>query len=229
MDYSALYEKINYKFKNEKLLTIAFTHPSVKVGNNKIITYDRLEFLGDAILNFVISDLTCAFYPDKNSGDLTKIRQTRVNNKILANVAKKLDLGKYLIKNASFELEKSEKIFADLYEALVAAIYKDSQNIMTAYDFIFNTIMTRELEIKEEDDDDDVPPGIYRTEINEHCQKNKFKYEIVNTKLDDGTFKATLTINKFSMSGEGHTKKVAEEEACRRFYNKLIRGWCLCD
>ena len=100
---------------------------------------------------------------------------------------------------------------------------------MTAYNFIFNTIMTRELEIKKEDDDDDVPPGIYRTEINEHCQKNKFKYEIVNTKLDNGTFKATLTINKFSMSGEGHTKKVAEEEACRRFYYKLIRGWCLCD
>ena len=68
MDYSALYEKINYKFRNDKLLTVAFTHPSIKVASSKILTYDRLEFLGDALLNFIISDVEFGLQPNKNSG-----------------------------------------------------------------------------------------------------------------------------------------------------------------
>ena len=218
MDYSALYEKINYKFRNDKLLTVAFTHPSIKVASSKILTYDRLEFLGDALLNFIVSDVEFGLQSNKNSGELTKLRQKHVSNKNLARAAKKLELEKYLIKNNSFDLEKSEKIFADIYEALVAAIYKDSSNINVVYKFVVGTLLSHELEIE----DNEVVPESYRAEINEYCQKNKFKCEMIDTQLDVGTFKTTLIINDISISGEGHSKKKAEEEACKNFYYNLI-------
>jgi ribonuclease-3 len=118
-----LSSQLEYAFSNETLLTEALTHRSAAAINN-----ERLEFLGDGILNFVIAARLFEQYPDMQEGDLSRLRASLVNKDSLADIAKLLNLGEY-IKLGSGELKsggrRRDSILADAVEAILGAVYLD--------------------------------------------------------------------------------------------------------
>ena len=121
---TSLSRHLEYTFKNAALLTEALTHRSAAAVNN-----ERLEFLGDGILNFIIAARLYQQYPDMQEGDLSRLRASLVNKDSLADIAKILDLGQY-IKLGSGELKsggrRRDSILADAVEAVFGAVYIDS-------------------------------------------------------------------------------------------------------
>ncbi len=123
-DYRGLQARIDYYFSDENLLLLALTHKSFDKSKNN----ERLEFLGDAVLDLVIGDYLFHQLSRRNEGVLTKIRAAMVNENSLANLANALELGKYLFiskaesRNAGY---KKPSILSDAFEALIGAIYID--------------------------------------------------------------------------------------------------------
>jgi ribonuclease-3 len=120
---TSLSSRLEYTFNNEALLTEALTHRSAAPVNN-----ERLEFLGDGILNFVIAARLFKQYPEMQEGDLSRLRASLVNKDSLADIAKLLELGEY-IKLGSGELKsggrRRDSILADAVEAILGAVYLD--------------------------------------------------------------------------------------------------------
>lgn len=123
-----LASRLGYQFKNNELLQLALTHRSVSGKNN-----ERLEFLGDSLLNFIIAEALCRLYPDLKEGELSRLRANLVNGTTLAQLAREFNLGDCLLLGIG-ELRSGgfqrESILADTLEAIIAAIYLDS-NIET--------------------------------------------------------------------------------------------------
>ena len=121
---SALVNKLGYSFKNANLLDESLTHRSVGSRNN-----ERLEFLGDGILNFVIADALFRQRPDLREGDLSRLRASLVNGETLAEIARELNLGD-CIKLGAGELKsggfRRSSILADTVEGILGAVYCDS-------------------------------------------------------------------------------------------------------
>ena len=123
----ALEEKLQYTFSRDDLLITALTHPSYG-GDHHVARYQRLEFLGDAVLELVISRILYARYPDGNEGQLTRMRAALVREETLSEVAQGLELGA-LLQLSVGELKsggaQKPSILADVFEATLAAIYLD--------------------------------------------------------------------------------------------------------
>ena len=119
-----LQNKISYNFKDINLLKLALTHKGYSERNNQ-----RLEFLGDAVLQICVSDYLYKNFPNMQEGDLTSMRASVVCGKALANVAKTLDLGKYIILEGTFSNSggrTNSSVLEDAVEALLAAVYLDA-------------------------------------------------------------------------------------------------------
>lgn len=130
----------NLSFSNPKLLEAALAHPSYRNEHPhlRLPDFDRLEFFGDAILNYVICCELVESFPEANEGILSRFRSTLVSRKILARVARDLQLGRFLKLGQGLQREKGiqqSKILADAFEALLAAIYED-QGLPAAREFI---------------------------------------------------------------------------------------------
>ena len=132
-DVLELQEKISYSFKDLSYLDAALTHSSytneLRTRGMRAESNERLEFLGDAVLQLVISESLYESYAKHREGSLTKMRQTLVCEKTLAKIAGKIDLGKYLNLGNGEEFSNCRsrpKILADATEALIAAVYLDS-------------------------------------------------------------------------------------------------------
>ena len=114
---------IGYQFKDEKLLHRALTHRSKSSRNN-----ERLEFLGDAVLGFIIADYLFQKYPNANEGDLSRLRSVLVKGRALAKVAKSLRVGDFLRMGPGEQKSgghRRESILADAMEAILGAVYLD--------------------------------------------------------------------------------------------------------
>lgn len=123
-DLKTLQVALGYQFNDETLLTRSLTHRSVDKNNN-----ERLEFLGDAILSFVMADVLFKRYPHLSEGQLSRVRSGLVSGVMLAQVARKLDLGSYLLLGqgeVSSGGRERDSILADAVEALIGAVYLDS-------------------------------------------------------------------------------------------------------
>ena len=134
-----LEEKIGYKFRNPQLLTEALTHPSVAhETQRKHFDNQRLEFLGDAVLQLAITERLYGYFQEKPEGELTKLRSRLVSRESLKTYAAAIDLGRYLVmgrgEEASGGRERASTL-ADAFEALIGAIYLDS-DLQTAREFI---------------------------------------------------------------------------------------------
>ncbi|WP_420341112.1 ribonuclease III [Wansuia hejianensis] len=217
-----LQENLNYCFKNIKTLKKALTHSSYANENKMQIieSNERLEFLGDAILNLVVSQYLYKKYPDYPEGELTKIRAKVVCESSLAYAARKIDIGKYLILGKGEEStggRDRESILADAAEAVVGAIYMDSDFENT------NKIL---LEIFEADIVDAVAQGDlfidYKTELQERFQKNsngKLEYKVIKEEGPDHNkiFHIAIYLNGKPISiGTGKNKKEAEQSAAKK-------------
>jgi ribonuclease-3 len=118
---------IGYKFKNPLLLSQALTHSSY-AHENSVPSNERLEFLGDIIIGFVVSDYLFSLYPELNEAEMSQKRAELVNKKSLASFSKKLKLGRFLFLGKGEKLnggQEKESILEDTIEALTAAIYLD--------------------------------------------------------------------------------------------------------
>ncbi len=225
MDYSKLQEKLKYEFCNILLLKEALNHSSYINEQADIAEKDnqRLEFLGDAVLNFVISDMLMIRHPELAEGDLSKKRAALVNEFALADIAKNIDLGDYImLGKGEIHTNGKEKssILSDAMEALIAAIYLD-KGIDAIRDFIkkhfFKFIKVSGKYMFKKD---------YKSRIQEYAQselKTTPVYEVVKESGPDHNkkFEVELRLKKFVAKGEGKSKKEATQNAAADALKRL--------
>lgn len=210
-----LQEKIGYHFYDEKLLRQALTHSSYANERkiNKCGDYERLEFLGDAVLEMVSSEFLYCKFPNLPEGQLTKMRASMVCEPSLAYCAKDLELGKYLFLGKGEEAtggRNRASVTSDVMEAITGAIFLDG-GLESAKAFIMKFILN-DLEEKQLFYDS-------KTILQEQIQKTPGKtiaYELVEEKGPDHdkVFCVDVLIDgKKAASGTGKNKKSAEQEA----------------
>lgn len=217
MNIQEFEREIEYKFKNIELLKTAFTHTSY-AHENKIESNEKLEFLGDAILEFTVSNYLYQNYKKLKEGEMTKVRATVVCEQSLHQIALKYHFNELIYLGRSEKISGGSKkaaILADSVEAVIAAIFIDS-GIEEAQKFIINN-----LKEAIEQASKNVGQKDYKTVLQEELQKHgsvKIEYTIVEEKGPDHdkTFVAEVKCNgKYLATGQGSTKKQAEMEAAR--------------
>ena len=221
---SRLRKILGFKPGSLRLYEIAFIHRSASytLPDGKRVNNERLEYLGDAILNAILSDYLFEKFPDASEGFMTKIRSRIVNRDVLYQLAISMGIDNILISNVN-SLHDSKNLCGDALEALIGAVFLDKGFIKTKKLFIkkvfsryldLNTIVTTDTD--------------YKSLVFEWVQKNSanllFTY---NDDFDDSRhkrvlFTATLFINKEEFGkGQGVSKKEAEQEASRQAWKKI--------
>ena len=211
-----LQKKINIKFKNINYLKKSITHKSYNPLNN----YEKLEFLGDRILGFVISKKLIELYPEEKEGVLDKKLASLVNKNKCLEVAKNIGLEKFiLIGNKSKNTKVENKIIADSIEALIGAIYYD-KGFEVSEKFILS-MWKKFINLSEETVVDS------KTKLQEYSLK-KFKclpiYKLVSSSGPRHKPKFTISVRlkdtKFH-EGSGESKKKAEQNAAKKLLDNL--------
>ena len=223
MKLEVLEKSIGYTFKNKDLLKNALTHTSYAFENH-INSNEKLEFLGDSILEFISSKYIYNNFPKLKEGEMTKVRADIVCEKSLYEIAKRHNFSDFLYLGRS-ELachqEVRQAIMADSVEALIAAIYFDS-NLEEAEKFIVENLKDSAKIASEH-----VGQKDYKTVLQEILQKHgevKIEYNIIKEQGPDHDklFTAEVKYNNIYLeTGEGKTKKAAEMEAARKAIEKL--------
>ena len=211
-----LQKKINIKFKNLNFLKKSITHKSYDQSNN----YEKLEFLGDRILGFVISKKLIDLYPDQKEGVLDKKLASLVNKNKCLEVAKIIGLEKFiLVGNKNSKSKVENKILADSIEALIGAIYYD-KGFDIAEKFILNNWknfinLSKEIIIDS------------KTELQEYSLK-KFKslpiYKLVSSSGPRHKPKFIISVklkNTKMYDGHGESKKKAEQNAAKKLLDNI--------
>jgi ribonuclease III len=206
------------------LLDKALTHRSWAFENGAVEPNERLEFLGDAVLGLVITDEIFHAHPDEQEGRLAKVRSAAVKTASLADIARGLDLGRFVKlgrgETSSGGADK-DSILADTLEAVIGAVYVD-QGFATAYDLVERLFAERLSELADRGAALD-----YKTSLQE-LSAARFevlpRYEVTDTGPDHHkTFAATVSIGEELLGrGEGRNKKQAEQFAAREAYRRLI-------
>ena len=211
-------QNIGYEFKNLNLLKTALTHTSYAY-ENKTKSYERLEYLGDSILEFISSKYLFENFQELSEGEMTKVRAYAVCENSLYEIAVKHNFSDFLYLGKSEKSTKTDKkaILADCVEAVIAAIYLDSNDIKIVQNFILENIKdaveyaSKNVGVKD-----------YKTVLQEKLQENgevNIKYNIINESGPDHnkTFTAEVECDgKKLASGTGRSKKGAEMEAARK-------------
>ena len=206
---------ISYTFKDKKLLEQAFTHPS----NDAPAGYhnERLEFLGDSILSFLICENLYSNLPALREGDLTYIKSFVVSRRTLSRVARSMGLEEFVVLGKGMAKLKRlpVSVSANVYEALLAAIYLDG-GIRPARAFALRTLSGEIHSVIE-----NRHPRNYKSLLQQHTQKNMDAVPVYKISKEEGpdhlkTFEAVAMIGgkKFG-HGSGATKKDAEQNAAR--------------
>lgn len=208
-------ERIGYQFCNRALLKQALTHSSFtneqKINKNK--NYERLEFLGDAVLELVTSEFLFHEHPEKPEGELTKMRASMVCEPSLAFCARDLELGQFMLLGKGEEStggRKRDSITSDAMEAVIGAIYLDG-GMNSAKEFIYRFILS--------DLDDKKLFYDSKTNLQELIQgalKTDFHYELLEESgpEHDKTFEVAVVMGTENLGqGVGRTKKAAEQQA----------------
>ena len=219
--YSEIEKILDYKFKDIDLLNEALTHSSTKNNNKikRIFNYERLEFLGDRILGFIISDLIFRKFPNFQEGDLSILFQKYTNTKFLSNVAISLNLNKFVIVQKGDSLENKDSIMSDLIESIIAAIYIDS-NLDNARLFIKNKILNN-LKIK------NVVDKHPKTLLQEYSLRYFKMIPVYSVEKKSGPdhepeFEVTVSINSQNYAnGVGSSTQKAQENAANNLLKKL--------
>lgn len=215
-----LYPMLGYTFRDKTLLEQALTHRSVGAKNN-----ERLEFLGDSILSYVISDRLFEQFPKLREGELTRLRSTLVKGETLAKIAKELQLGDYLrlgVGEMKSGGHRRGSILSDALEAIIAAIYLDS-GIQQATEVVLGWYSERLTEFKE--------PGSLKdpkTQLQEICQARRLplpEYQVMEVvgEQHNQTFTVECRIQGYAQATVGISKsrRRAEQEAANCFLQVL--------
>lgn len=209
---------IGYTFNDKQLLMRAFTHSSYVNENQRFVDYERLEFVGDAVLGCIVAIYLYNTYPSNSEGELTKLRSSMVSADALGKVIETLDVLKYVKVGAGTPVSDAKNIKSDLFEAIVGAIVIDNN-----YDFA----PAKAFVLKYLSEIADTTTIDYKSKILEYCAKNSLvaKFTVQNKEVENNktNFLINLTIDgKFVSSGEGANKKTAEKEASKVFYTQIF-------
>ena len=218
-----LCRRLDYKFKNEDFLKQALTHCSAGKLNN-----ERLEFLGDSILSFVIANVLYEKFPDQSEGQLSRLRAHLVKGDTLAEIALEIGLGDYLflgqgeLKSGGF---RRTSILADALEALFAAIYLDGGLVM-AQEAILHLYRAKlndkclNFSLKDS-----------KTQLQEFLQAEKLALPEYNLTQVDGeehnqTFFVICEVPKLKLKtyGQGSNRRKAEQQAARLLLKELKKS-----
>ena len=215
-DIKKFQEVIGYHFHDEKLLRQALTHSSF--ANEKHLKKhsdnERLEFLGDAVLEIISSEFLYKEYPDKPEGELTKLRASIVCEPTLALCTKDIALGEYLLLGKGEDQTGGrgrKSILSDALEAVIGAIYLDG-GFANAKEFIHRFVLNNVEHMQLFYDSKTILQEIVQGD--EHS--GKLEYVLVDESGPDHNKNYTVEArigNKSYGCGEGHTKKAAEQEA----------------
>lgn len=212
--------------ENFHLFEKALRHRSI-VSSDKYLaeeTYERLEFLGDAVLDLIVSEILYDRYPEKAEGYLTKLRSKIVKGETLAIMAKKLELNDVMEvgdRATGQGIELSKSVLADVYEAIVAALYL-SMGYKTTFNFVKSNLEhfldLSKIEHKVDN---------YKSMLMEHAQSEKVELPEYMVLSEDGpghnkTFKVSVKLNNEEIGiGAGKTKKEAEQKAAKNALTSL--------
>ncbi len=217
--YEALESAIGYHFKNTMHLTIALTHKSytneIMCGHKE--SYERYEFLGDAILEYLVSRFLFRNYPEKTEGELTKMRASLVCEFTLSKISRELKLGEYAYFSKGERNTggaNRDSILCDMFESLLGAIFLDG-GIEMANAFVERLLLT-DIEHKQLFYDS-------KSKLQEYAQKQDRQvcYELLDETgpEHDKEFQVQVRLgNKILAKGFGHSRKSAEQMAA---YNAL--------
>ena len=219
-DPSGIEQRLQYAFRDKALLQEALRHSSYvnELADPHLRDNERLEFLGDAVLNLSVGHILMRRYPDLNEGDLSRSRANLVNESQLAQMARSLELGAYIqLGKGEIQTHGREKnsILADSFEALLAAVYLDG-----GFDAAFKIIETNFLALIDH----------FHSTANTHDYKSQLQ-EIVqvgngempdycvireNGPDHDKTFWVALKVRDIEAQGIGKSKKSAEQDAAKK-------------
>ena len=218
MDTRAIEDKINYTFKNKALLTQAFTHSSY-ANAEQVEDNERMEFVGDAILGYIVTEYLFAHYSDRDAGQLSAMKSHIVSADGLRPIVDKLGLISYLrVANGVSSVQNSRKIAANLFEAILAAIYMDGGMRPArkfVLDFLSEPISNAGKVLKDD-----------KTRLYEYCQLHRYAIEYKLLERcgpdDKPKFRYALLIDGKQVSeGEGPNIKAAEQQAA----HKIVEEW----
>jgi ribonuclease-3 len=220
MKHATLCRQLGYKFDQSALLQRALTHRSYSAAHN-----ERLEFLGDSVLNCTIAKYLYQTYPDEPEGDLSRLRSNLVNQQTLAILAQQLNIGD-LLSLGEGELKSAgarrPSILADALEAVFGAVLLDA-DFATAEKVVLRLyipfIASMDLQKLGKD---------AKTQLQEYLQGRKLalpKYSVIEIKGEAHaqTFVVECEVEKFKIKtrGEGHSRKIAEQVAAEAAYKRI--------
>ena len=213
------------KLHNQELYRQAFTHRSyLNEVKENIESNERLEFLGDSILSFIISEYLYQTYPQFDEGILTNLRSLVVNTKSLAKAAKSLDFGTHLLLSRGEEESggrNNESILANTFEAFIGALFMD-QNIEAVKTFLAQTLVPQIEGYVQKNVFKD-PKSL----LQEHVQSRKQNSPVYKVLNEEGpahakTFSIGVFVeNELMGEGIGHSKQEAEEKAAEQALEKI--------
>lgn len=222
----SLEKLIRYEFKDRNNLLLALTHSSYanEIKSRGLKHNERIEFLGDAVLNIIISENIFTSLPEYSEGELTKIRASIVCESSLMMCANTINLGEQLLLGKGEELtggRTRSSILCDAFEALIGAIYVDGGLESTR-----RFVLKHMSEIIKDSIEGTIAKD-FKTQFQEIIQKDsdkKITYEIVNEKGPDHNkqFIARVSVDSQLLGeGEGKSKKEAEQNAAREAINNI--------
>lgn len=225
MDYLDIERKVNIKYKNRELLKTAFTHRSYLNESKEpnIKSNERLEFLGDAVLQFLSSQYIFSKYPDLPEGELTNLRSHIVNTESLSAESKRLNFDNYLLisKGEKNTAATSAYIMANAFEAFLGSLYLD-QNIDVCNKFLHDNLFYKADELIKEGNLKD-PKSLYQ-EIAQEKFNITPNYEVISEVGPDhekefvvGLYLDTKLVSK----GSGASKRKAQQDAAKKALNNL--------
>ncbi len=200
---------IGYVFREKALLVAAFTHKTYANVSGEADN-ERLEFLGDAVLQLSVTEDLYAGHPGAAEGKLTELRQQYVSKEALAQSERKLGLMRYL-RHSAGESNLSDKTSSSLIEAVAGAIYLDG-GFGAAKAFLGRCLTVAQTEN-------------YKTLLQEYVQERQKSTPVYRDEEQEaGTFRCSVSALGFTATGTGPSKKAAETAAAQALYEKLRKG-----
>jgi ribonuclease-3 len=228
MEFNAFFQKLGYHFTDEALISEAFRHSSYvnEQADSGLRDNERLEFLGDAVLNLVVGHLLMLRYPEIKEGDLSRMRANLVNESQLAEIARTIDLGTHIMLGKGELLSngcEKNSILANTLEAVVAAVFLDG-GFNAAYRIIDIHLAPLIDEIHTLSSSQD-----FKSQLQELVQVNQQQmpeYTVVaeNGPDHDKTFRVRLMVLDLITEGRGKSKKQAEQDAAKNALEILRNG-----
>ena len=215
MSYKDLQTKLGFNFKDKELLELAFTHKSYSNSQNN----ERLEFLGDSILNSVISKYLFDRFDNEKEGLLTRMRAFLVKAETLITKAEELSLDKYIKLSkgtANLSKERKNSILEDAFEALIGAIFIDggwdiaNEVILSIFNKDLKSLSS-EMNFKDA-----------KTELQELFQSMKYELPKYNTKeIEGGEFTCLVSYNGLTFEAKGNSKRAAETNVAIKLLSQI--------